>query len=92
MPEYPKSAGSPIQDIQPNQVRPTEITHVWTLQNWLYVGVVIDPLSRQAVAGRLITTGPKRWPYCGLTLQMAFWCCNPWPGLLHHSIFVWQAI
>ena len=32
-----------------NKVWTTDITYVWTLEGWLYVAIVIDLFSRQAV-------------------------------------------
>jgi len=72
-----------FQVAKPNQVWTTDITHVWTLQGWLYVAVVIDLFSRQVVGWAI--DDHRRTSLCISALQMAFWRRKPPPGLLHHS-------
>lgn len=67
----------------PNKVWATDITYVWTLEGWLYVGVVIDLFSRQVVGWSI--ADHMRTSLCVNALQMAFWRRKPNPGLLHHS-------
>ena len=68
---------------QPNKVWTTYITYVWTLEDWLYVAVVIDLFSRQVVGWSI--DDHMRTSLCVNALQMAFWRRKPDPGLLHHS-------
>jgi putative transposase len=61
----------------------TDITYVWTLQDWLCVAVVIDLFSRQIVGWAM--DDHMRTSFCMRALQMAFWRRKPPPVMLHHS-------
>jgi putative transposase len=45
----PNSLDRQFDVAAPNQVWTTDITHIWTLEGWLYLAVVIDLFSRQVV-------------------------------------------
>lgn len=68
---------------QPNKVWTTYITYVWTLEDWLYVAVVIDLFSRQVVGWSI--DDHMQPSLCVNALQMAFWRRKPDLGLWHHS-------
>ena len=60
-----------------------DITYVWTLEGWLYLGVVMDLCSRQIVGWAMDRRMKKK-----LTLEalaMAYFRRKPAPGLIHHS-------
>jgi len=67
----------------PNKVWTTDITYIWALEGWIYLGVVIDLFSRQVVGWTINDT--MRTSLCVNALQMAFWRRKPRPGQLHHS-------
>lgn len=68
---------------QKNRVWTTDITHIWTLQGWVYLAVVIDLYSRRVVGWHL----DRRMETALVTraLMMAINLRNPSEGLLHHS-------
>jgi putative transposase len=80
---YPNLLQRNFKTAAPNQVWVADVTNVWTLEGWLYLGVVIDLYSR-----RLIGWSMGSNPRDDLTvaaLQMALELRQPKPGLLHHS-------
>lgn len=67
----------------PNRVWVSDVTCVWTMEQWLYVAVVIDLYSRKVIGWSM---GPNAKEDLTLAaLQMAIELRGPKPGLLHHS-------
>ncbi len=67
----------------PNRVWAGDITYVWTNEGWLYLAVVLDLFSRQAVGwamGDRLTVDLAEE-----ALTLALWRRKPKTGLLHHS-------
>jgi len=68
---------------EPNKAWTADITYVWTLEGWLYLGIVMDLYSRQIVGWAM----DKRMK-TQLTvdaLSMAYFRRKPSPDLIHHS-------
>ena len=67
----------------PDMVWTADITYIWTLEGWLYLGVVMDLFSRQilgwAAENHMRTDLPLQ------ALHMAWHRRRPSPGLIHHS-------
>jgi transposase InsO family protein len=67
----------------PNAAWVSDITYVWTLEGWLYLGVILDLYSRRVVGWAM---GPRIDQDLTLrALRMALAERRPEPGLVHHS-------
>ena len=68
---------------QPNTAWVGDITYIWTLQDWLYLAVILDLYSRRVVGWAMGSRIDQ-----ALTLRalgMALNACEPGPGLIHHT-------
>lgn len=68
---------------EPNRAWVTDLTYVWTLEGWLYLGVILDLYSRRVVGWAMGSRIDQ-----ALTLRaldMALTLRAPSPGLIHHS-------
>ncbi len=68
---------------KPNQVYVSDITYIHTREGWLYLTVVIDLYSRQAVGWPM--DGNMRAKLVNDALLMAIWKRKPDKGLLWHT-------
>jgi len=67
----------------PNAVWVSDITYIWTLEGWLYLGVILDLYSRRVVGWAM---GARIDQELTLrALRMALSDRRPKPGLVHHS-------
>jgi transposase InsO family protein len=67
----------------PNSAWVTDITYLWTLEGWVYVGAVLDLFSRRIVGWSI--AAHMRETLVSDALQMALGRRQPEAGLLHHS-------
>lgn len=68
---------------EPNRIWTADITYCWTLEGWIYLGVVLDMYSRKIIGWSM----DKRMTR-DLVINaflMAYWSRKPKPGLIHHS-------
>lgn len=68
---------------QINQVYAGDITYIHTLEGWLYLAVVIDLFSRQALGWSIAAY--MKTQLVNNALQMAIWKRKPDKGLLWHT-------
>ncbi|WP_079045637.1 IS3 family transposase [Carbonactinospora thermoautotrophica] len=84
-------AASPAPDLvqrnfhaaAPNRLWTADLTHVPTLEGWLYLAVVLDVFSRRIVGWAM--ADHLRAELVVDALEMAIWNRRPAPGLIHHS-------
>ena len=67
----------------PNRAWVSDITHVWTVQGWLYLAVVMDLYSRRIVGWCMDKTMTQALVI--RALMMAINLRQPKAGLIHHS-------
>ena len=68
---------------QPNTTWCADISYLWTNEGWLYLAVVIDLYSRQAVGWAI--SKQMKVSLAKEALEMAYFRRRPGKGLLHHS-------
>lgn len=67
----------------PNRAWVSDISYVWTLEGWLYLGVILDLYSRRVIGWAM---GPRIDQALTLrALRMALEGREPQAGLVHHS-------
>jgi len=68
---------------EPDQAYVTDITYIWTQEDWLYLAVFIDLFSRRVVGWSM---GPRmKAKLVTDALRMAIWQWQPSAGLIVHS-------
>ena len=67
----------------PNQVWASDITYIWTMEGWLYLGTIIDLHSRMVVGWSMSEHIDRALVLDALS--MAVGRRAPGPGLIHHS-------
>jgi transposase InsO family protein len=67
----------------PNTVWVTDITYLWTLEGWLYLGVILDLFSRRVVGWAMSDRITRQLVLDALTMALTH--RQPAPGLIHHS-------
>jgi transposase InsO family protein len=67
----------------PNTVWVTDITYLWTLEGWLYLGVILDLFSRRVVGWAMSDRITRQLTLDALTMALTH--RQPAHGLLHHS-------
>lgn len=67
----------------PNRVWLADITHLWTLEGWLYIAAILDLFSRRVIGWA--TANHMRETLVNEALHMALGRRQPEQGLLHHS-------
>ena len=68
---------------QPNATWCADISYLWTNEGWLYLALVIDLYSRQAVGWAI--SKQMKVSLAKEALEMAYFRRRPGKGLLHHS-------
>lgn len=68
---------------KPNEVWVADITHLWTLEGWLYIAVVVDLFSRRVVGWSIKNT--MHTELIKSALIMAIGRRQPASNLMHHS-------
>lgn len=68
---------------KPNQAYASDITYIWTQEDWLYLAVVIDLFSRKIVVWSM-SSRMKAELACD-ALKMAIWQRKPEKGVIVHS-------
>ena len=68
---------------QPNKAWVTDVTYIWTLEDWVYLAAILDLCSRRVVGWAAGETNDRG---LALTALSRAWSARrPGPGLLHHS-------
>ncbi len=83
LPVYPNLLARRFEAPQPNAAWVTDITYIWTLEGWLYLGVILDLFSRRIVGWAMSERIDRRLALDAL--QMALARRQPPRGLIHHS-------
>jgi len=83
LPVAPNLLNRNFQPDAPNRVWTSDITYIQTDAGWLYLAVVLDLYSRQAVGWSM--QPPMRSSLVTDALKMAWFRRRPEPGLIFHS-------
>lgn len=68
---------------QPNKVWVTDVTHVWTLEGWVYLAVILDLCTRRVVGWAMNSNNDRHLALAAL--ERAAMLRRPAPGWMHHS-------
>ena len=68
---------------QPNAAWVTDLTYIWTLEGWLYLGVILDLFSRWIVGWSMSERIDRQLAIDALQMTLAH--RQPPRGLIHHS-------
>jgi putative transposase len=83
LPIYPNLLARRFAAAQPNAAWVTDLTYIWTLEGWLYLGVILDLFSRRIVGWSMSERIDRQLAIDAL--QMALAHRQPPRGLIHHS-------
>jgi transposase InsO family protein len=68
---------------EPDRIYVGDITYIWTQEGWLYLAVVLDLFSRQAVGWSMSQRMTRE--LVKDALRMAYWRRKPLPGVIFHT-------
>ncbi len=83
LPVYSNLLARRFDVLRPDTAWVTDITYIWTLEGWLYLGVILDLFSRRIVGWSMSERIDRQLAMDAL--QMALAHRRPQRGLLHHS-------
>ena len=83
LPVAPNLLNRQFEVQEPDRVYVSDITYIWPHEGWLYLAVILDLFSRQAVCWSLSNRMTKK--LIMNALRMATWRRRPAPGLTFHT-------